>query len=242
MAGTRYSHYKGIIQEDGKFPQIIHNLNQFTWYRDAKQRTLDNDSEPDNIEQLFSAVRFQLPYVAGKTSPAFLMAIGDGLNICNIYLTRLRTRDLFTGGIPTQESACWEIFSYLDIKREMGKRPYTNDHEYREIEMSLPTKFRQIFTTDIAPFLKGGDYPLECDRIYDVTPSCISFDKIKIIAENRKNRDEQKLKIIWSPDKRDGQEREIISLGNLEWSTRDFGAEFESKAFTFTDFINALNR
>ena len=115
-------------------------------------------------------------------SPAYLMAVGDGLSIFNIYLTRLRVREALTGKMPQQESVCWELFSYEDAKKQIG-RGYLNADD-RELEMSLPYKFSQIFTTDIAPFLKGLDYPYECDRVYEIQPSCIGSDKIKIIAEN----------------------------------------------------------
>jgi len=238
MAETRYGHYKGIVKEDGKMPKIVHDLDQLVWYRDAKVRNLRNDSSPDNVEQLLSAVRFQLPYVAGKTSPSYLMVVGEGLSICNVYLARTKTRDLLTGRTPEQGPVCWEVFSYTDAKKDMS-RDYSKADD-KELEMSLPSKFGQIFTTDVAPFLKGADYPHECDRVYEISPSCISFDKIRIVAENRENRNEQNLNIIWVPDKRDGKEREIVSFNDLEWCTKDFDSTFDAKAFTFTNPTNAL--
>ena len=61
MGETRFRYYKGVVNEGGIPPRITHNIDQFAWYRDVKQRNLGNDYNPDNKEQLLSAVRFQLP-------------------------------------------------------------------------------------------------------------------------------------------------------------------------------------
>ena len=236
MAETRYRRYNGIREEKGEIPRVIHEVDQFYWYRDAMERTFRDLGNLDTSEreQLLSAVRFDLPYVPRRMAPAYLMVVGDGLGICNVYLVQIGgRREILTGKIPKQKSRCLELFSYSD---EGGGYP---DPEDRELERSLPLRFGRIFTTDIAPFLKGSDYPLECDRVYEVAPS-YNFDRIRIIAENREDREKQRLRIIWVPDKRDGEEKEIVTMGDLEWCTKEFKSEFSTRQFTFSDSINAL--
>jgi hypothetical protein len=238
MPETRF---KKITKSEGELSRVIHELDQFIWYRDAKERNLQGSwGEIKRVDErhLLSAVRFHLPYVPGQMSPAYLMAVGDGLNICSIYLTRVRERDILTGMTPSQESFCTELFSYSITEQELGRVKYPDD--VREKELLIPSRFKEIFTTDIAPFLKGWDYPLECHRVYEISPSCISFDKIRITAVNREDRTKAKLDINWVPDKREGPEKEIISIRDLEWCTKEFESPFKTNAFTFTDTVNAI--
>lgn len=239
MGETRYNKYEGIKIINSRIPRFVHELDQFVWYRDVKEKVLKADDDSNSIEQLLSAVRFILPY-HHTSSPTYLMIAGDGLSICNLYFIRIRTEDLLTGVIPPQASGCWELFSYLD--NASYRRGWSNP-EVREVERSLPSRFNQIFTTDIGPFLKGLDYPTECDRVYEIHPSCISFDRIRVIAENREDRKKQRLRIFWIPDKRVRNPREIMTLRNMEWETRqDFVPSSRIGQFTFSDTANALNR
>ena len=233
MSDTRFREVKRE-EIGGQLSKLIYDTDQFVWYRDAKGRCL---KDRDSAYNLMSAIRFQLPLVPGKMSPSYLMVVGDGLEVCNVYLTRVQGRDFGTGMMPPQDSFCSELFSYSKARKEKGVNP----KQLRELEGTIPAHFINIFTTDIAPFLKSGDLPLECDRIYNIMPSCIGSDMIKIVAENRrKDLQQQRLRVIWHPDSRDAKPKEIISIPNLEWSTGDFSFLPRTDRFSFQDTRNAI--
>ena len=241
MAGTKY---RSIRKKEGKIPEFNHVIDQFVWYRDVKQRTLDYEDEDDNDEindlneeSLLSAVRFQLPYVDGREAPSYLLAVGDGLRICNIYLAQVNWGyGSLTFNIPPQESKLWKLFSY-------SKMCGYEDSYTKKVEKKLPSNFFKIFTTDIAPFLRGGDYPLEVNRVYTLIPSSGS-DMIKIVAKNRDDGETQELQVIWTPDPRDGEEQIVSTimdkLGDERWKSSDLESKLIPSDFSFSSVTNAF--
>ncbi|MEK6893251.1 MAG: hypothetical protein AABX07_03535 [Nanoarchaeota archaeon] len=233
MASTKYT---SVEKVELSIPIFIHNIDQLYWFRSAMIRTLPDDKD-ENAKKLLSNVRFHLPYFPGKEGQSFLNVVGDGCGIANIYLVRLsqsETDKLF-GVCSQQDSALWKLFSYSE------KRDLKLGYE-REIERKIPLLLNQIFPTDIAPFLKGRDYPLECNRVYDIRIKCGS-ERIRIIAENRKDRLLQRLVISFAPDPREGKEETIEILthkSNVGWTSESLLKKIGTPLFTFASTMNAF--
>ena len=226
MAGTRPRSIK--TEETETFPRIIHEIDQLGWYRDIMSRILEKDEDSD--EKILNSIRFNLPYSPGKDALPYFVVVGNGYNLCEAYMVRVNWgMDMLTGGIPEEKSRLWKIFSYSE------KRDFNNGENLNALREDLPSKLGNIFITDISPFLKRTYYPLECDRIYDF--SLWQSDKLRVIARNRKNRDEQNLEMIWVPDKRDGEPETIVILPNLKWTSSLDIFPFTDE-FTFPDSVN----
>lgn len=189
MPETKFSTQRGVTPQDTR-PFVLHEIDQFNWYREALPSHLKAAGDKHRYEQL-SAVAFDLPFYR---IPQVLIVVGNGLHICNAYLVH-------DGHNP--QAPVHKLFDYSIAKPSIGFPPERPPRD--------PLDFARIFTTRIAPFLKDGRYPTDCMRIYDFQ---ISFgqDHVKVIADNHQDTSLDTLEIRFAPDYRNGLERSIITL------------------------------
>lgn len=239
MIGTP-TMYDSVQRNGQDLPQIIHTIGQFSWFRDGMARTARRDKEVPEAK-VKSAVRFILPYTLGGVQ-SYVVCTGNGLNQMNVYFATLNWgRDRVTGAVPTRSSALFRLFGNKGMSFG-GKSAF----DFPEVPEEM-VELHRIFMTNIKPFLKGGDYPLECDRVYDVylmhaVPGC---DKIRFIAENREDRQKQRFRVIWTPDPRDGKPEEVICLEDAlhdtppgDWISEGLKTRRPISNFTFPSAVN----
>lgn len=204
MAETRP---RTITRKDtDSLPQIIHDIDQFGWYNDIKART--SGLEEDSKESL-STVRFMLPYIVGKEVPSYIVVVGNGSDICEAYIARVNEGTHVLAIETPQKSGLWKIFSYIE------NREFYDTGETKHVIEELPMKIGEIFLTEISPFLRRGNYPLDCDRVYEFP--LYDGDKFKVIARNRKNENAENLEMVWSPNPRHDPERTLITIQGHSW-------------------------
>jgi len=216
--------------------RIIHTIKQFVWFRDAMGRTLinhDYDLDEKNESRMLNAVRFDLPYSPGREIPGYLLTAGNGCNKFDVYLANVSFGfDLLSENFLKQPSELWRIFSYEGSRQ----------HKYAfEEEPQETIKLNEIFTTDLSPFLKGGDYPLDCLRVYNLYPNWMS-DMLQVTADNRKDRSKQNLKVTYLPDYRDGEPITLVTLKKeigKGWISSDLEDKISTRNFTFSSTFNA---
>lgn len=210
--------YVRTEEKDGR-TVVTHDIDQFWWFRQAMEHTL-TPSEKKKGERLLSAVRFYLPFAPGREVPRSLIVVGNGLSVCDVYLAC--SQHLLN---PPQKPRLWKLFDYYDSKK----------HNV-EPKMRQPPCFPQIFATHLFPFLKGLDYPLDCLRVYNFHCS-YNADRVRVVADNRENRELQTLEIKFVPDNRNGPPQSVITLRRVEgagWTSPDLEQKLSTEKFALT--------
>src|SRR3989338_4930492 len=130
MAGTRP---RAIRTENGLVPRIVHEIDQFYWYRDIQNR-----AEKRGTDTL-SAVRFLLPHTQNEPSN-YVVVVGNGFDIGEVYLVALNWgMSRLTGEHPQGKSGLWKVFSYIE------NRNFHTAGEVKPIIDGLPVKLGEIF-------------------------------------------------------------------------------------------------
>lgn len=234
--------YRSVERKEnsGKI-EIIHEIDQFSWFRNGMSRALTENEEESEEEilgkenpsdrKLFSAVRFHLPYCPGREAPHYLVVAGNGLDRCNAYLVRVNWgRDMLTGNIPKQESRLWKLYSYLEGRGDI-------DLEFKDWEKAV--LLHNIFSTDIAPFLSDLRYPRkDHSRVFDIWCSYSSFDKLRITAECKNKSEELRLKVSALLNRRETS-GEIIELRRTDtgWYSSRLEKLASTDSFSFATVI-----
>ncbi len=217
-------------------PWITHDIDQFHWYSDVKRR---NSGDRIKAMDFMSAVRFMLPYLPGRDLRSYVVAVGNGSDICNVYFVRVNWgMDTLTGKFPEGTHGLWKVFDYSERKSAAGSKFYTDNHYLKKLREKLPEKLGSIFTTDIMPFLRSGYYPMECDRVYDF--GLDGLDKLRMIARNREKIGiGENFEIKYIPHKKNSPEETVIVLPYGKWTNSETIQLFPfTKRFTFASDFN----
>ena len=179
-----------MYEENGRVI-VSHDINQFVWYRDGQAYAKGRD----NMENLVSAVKFELPHYI-KQLPPKLLVVGNGIDFCDVYFYKLGTPHLKLD----KPSRMWRLFSYKGSLREPELK--WRDKPEHTID------FTNVFTTSLDPFLYGIDeYPDNCIKMYDFQLG--GLDRLQVIADKYEI---NRLRIVYVPDKKYSSPNKIIEL------------------------------
>lgn len=192
----RIKHYK-----EGSTEISHHSIDQLVYFRKLSNREIREVVKEDGHEEIrysevpeekfLNAITFTIPSLIRREPfsppPAFVTVYGNGDNLCGVFLSG--------GGEP------FESIVYRDSKFD-----FSGEHS-----MDVGVLLDRLPTSEVCPFLRGGDYATYGKRIYDIDLDYNGTDKLRIVSNSRPARSEDDME-IWAISDRERQTTPVSKI------------------------------
>lgn len=201
---------------------VTHTINQFKDFnegmatvREVLQEQWDNrniSGREANANYLYlSEVVFIVPY-SYKPLELFhppkplVTVVGDGYGKLEVYLSGIYPESVMEEG-PKQVPDIWRLFSVNNYEGRGSRR-------FHRASKGTGRYLDKLFTSEISPFLKSGDYPIVGRRIYELRAGPSTY--LEVVADRAEEAKDDKMEIIFHPDKRDSKPFQVTTLNRFD--------------------------